>query len=104
VTAVASFDAERFKILLRWWQHRDVDDDPGTDVLAVQILNAANAVVGTITKSQIVDAGNGVVEFDVTNYLAGTTDHKIRFSVTSAATSNSDGWFVDDVVLLVEER
>jgi phage tail-like protein len=103
-SALSNVDAATYKILLRWWQFIDVDPALGTDVTTVEILDNALSVVATLTKAQVVAAGNGTVEFDVTAFLAETTNHRVRFRVASAAASALEGWFVDDVAIIVQER
>ena len=99
---LSNYSASKYNVYLSFWQYLDIRADPD-DQMVVQILVSA-VVVQTISKADLLAAGNGVVEFDISAAVAGNSAVQIRFNADTVSSPGSEeGWFVDDVKVVLEE-
>lgn len=99
---LSSWTADRFRLFLDFRQRLDVR--AGADDIAAVEVRVSGVTVQTITKAQLLAAGE-VVRVNITAAAAGQAAVTIRFSMDTVTIPSpaDEGWFVDDLRILAEE-
>lgn len=105
---LSAYPPGEYTIALQWWHYVQFRLDPLKDVATVEIL-VAGVPVQTISKATAVGTGSGVFTLtavkvvDISAAAAGQTIQvRFKFDSVDAPTVGSDGWFVDDVKLVIK--
>lgn len=104
----AIFSALKHRIWLQWWQDTRISYLGGEDDAVLEILNGG-APVHTYTKSETVGvapSGGWVRKrINITQYAAGqaAVAPRFRFNPLVIHGASDEGWYIDDVRILVEK-